>query len=172
MVHLLHRLYGVDAPAALCQLYRRTSITASHVSFIRICDCRIFRLLPHFFAYFSKVRMSHIFSALIGIFDGNFDIIFVFLLPISTRFRYLDLVANRMTPSMSSIRTPAERDGVVGFKQFYTIFPLRISYLCSPQFCIKCHIERTWGCSVAEWLACWTQAQKGLGSNRSRDAVG
>ena len=26
--------------------------------------------------------------------------------------------------------------------------------------------------SVAEWLACWTQAQRGLGSNRSRDAVG
>ena len=28
------------------------------------------------------------------------------------------------------------------------------------------------GCSVAEWLACWTQAQKGPGSNRSRDADG
>jgi len=28
------------------------------------------------------------------------------------------------------------------------------------------------GGSVAEWLACWTQAQKGLGSNRSRDDVG
>jgi len=28
------------------------------------------------------------------------------------------------------------------------------------------------GGSLAEWLACWTQAQKGLGSNRSRDAVG
>jgi len=27
------------------------------------------------------------------------------------------------------------------------------------------------GGSVAEWLACWTQAQKDLGSNRSRDAV-
>ena len=27
------------------------------------------------------------------------------------------------------------------------------------------------GGSAAEWLACWTQAQKGLGSNRSRDAV-
>jgi len=26
--------------------------------------------------------------------------------------------------------------------------------------------------TVAEWLACWTQAQKGLGSNRSRNAVG
>ena len=25
---------------------------------------------------------------------------------------------------------------------------------------------------VAEWLECWTQAQKGLGSNRTRDAVG
>jgi len=28
------------------------------------------------------------------------------------------------------------------------------------------------GGSVAEWLACWTQAQKGPGSVRSRDAVG
>ena len=28
------------------------------------------------------------------------------------------------------------------------------------------------GGSVAEWLACWTQARKGPGSNRSRDAVG
>ena len=25
--------------------------------------------------------------------------------------------------------------------------------------------------SIAEWLACWTRAQKGPGSNRSRDAV-
>jgi len=30
----------------------------------------------------------------------------------------------------------------------------------------------TMGDSVAEWLACWTQAQKGPGSNRNRDAVG
>jgi len=27
------------------------------------------------------------------------------------------------------------------------------------------------GGSVAEWLACWTRAQKGAGSNRSRDDV-
>ena len=26
--------------------------------------------------------------------------------------------------------------------------------------------------SLAEWLTCWTQAHKGLGSNRSRDALG
>jgi len=37
------------------------------------------------------------------------------------------------------------------------------------------HFQRTiysMGGSVAEWLACWTRVQKGLGSNRSRDAVG
>jgi len=28
------------------------------------------------------------------------------------------------------------------------------------------------GGSVAKWLVCWTQAQNGLGSNCSRDAVG
>jgi len=28
------------------------------------------------------------------------------------------------------------------------------------------------GSSVAEWLVCWTQVQKGPGSNRSHDAVG
>jgi len=28
------------------------------------------------------------------------------------------------------------------------------------------------GGSVTEWLACWTQAQKGLGSNHNRDALG
>jgi len=33
-----------------------------------------------------------------------------------------------------------------------------------------CHLSM--GGSVAEWLACWTQAQKGPGSNRSRDTVG
>jgi len=34
------------------------------------------------------------------------------------------------------------------------------------------YIVCTLGGSVAEWLACWTEAQKGPGSNRSRDAVG
>ena len=32
---------------------------------------------------------------------------------------------------------------------------------------------KTWpGGSVAEWLACWTQTQGPIGSNRSRDGVG
>ena len=34
------------------------------------------------------------------------------------------------------------------------------------------YASRPKGGSVAEWLVCWTQAQKGPGSNHSRDAVG
>jgi len=32
-------------------------------------------------------------------------------------------------------------------------------------------IQQLVGVVVAEWLACWTQPQKGLGSNRNHDAV-
>jgi len=39
-------------------------------------------------------------------------------------------------------------------------------------FTIALTITATADGSVAEWLACWTQAQKGLGSNCSRDPVG
>ena len=39
--------------------------------------------------------------------------------------------------------------------------------------CVCVCVVPLWGGSVADdWLLCWTQAQKGLGSNRSRDAVG
>jgi len=40
-------------------------------------------------------------------------------------------------------------------------------------FCFICEVS-SWvmGGSLAERLACWTQVQKGPGSNRSRDAVG
>jgi len=43
----------------------------------------------------------------------------------------------------------------------------KLTALCTKKL-LPAHI---YGGSVAEWLACWTQAQKGLGSNRSRDAV-
>jgi len=38
-----------------------------------------------------------------------------------------------------------------------------------PAYADDCHAA---GGSVAEWLACWTQAQKARVQNRSRDAVG
>jgi len=48
-------------------------------------------------------------------------ILFVFLLPISIRFHYLDhLVANNM--HHPCVRTPVERDGVVCFEQFYRVY--------------------------------------------------
>jgi len=39
-------------------------------------------------------------------------------------------------------------------------------------YLLLCAVLPRLGGSVAKWLACWTQAQKGLSSNRSRDAVG
>ena len=52
-----------------------------------------------------------------------------------------------------------------------------IAYLPKPAAycrnrCKSSNSSCLWGGSVAEWLACWTQAQKGQGSNRSRDTVG
>jgi len=44
------------------------------------------------------------------------------------------------------------------------------SHSCSEASTFVSLVRRAGG-SVAEWLACWTQAQKGPGSNRSRDAV-
>jgi len=41
---------------------------------MRICDCCIFRILPHFFADFSKVRISHIFPHKVALFDVNVSI--------------------------------------------------------------------------------------------------
>ena len=54
---------------------------------------------------------------------------------------------------------------------------LVMAYLGSPgkgplNGCVIRHFIEIYGASVAEWLACWTEAQKGLGSNRSRYAVG
>jgi len=57
-------------------------------------------LIAAFLAYFSKVRKLHIFLHKLA-FSTAILILFVFLLPIYIRFRYLDhLVANRMAPSM------------------------------------------------------------------------
>ena len=52
-----------------------------------------------FFAYFSKVCISHVFPHKLAFLTAILT--FVFLLPISIRFCYLDhLVAKRMVPSM------------------------------------------------------------------------
>ena len=74
-------------------------------------------------------------------------------------------------------------DSYIAFRLFVTLSVCVYTGMC---FSVRDHIFGTTrpfftnffcvftygGGSVAEWLACWTQALKGPGSNRSRDAVG
>jgi len=71
-----------------------------HVSFMWISDCHMFCILPHF-SHISAKSAYCMFFHINWHFLTAILILFVFLLPISIRFRYLDhLVANRMAPSM------------------------------------------------------------------------
>ena len=73
---------------------------ARHVSFMRICDCRIFRSLRHFLHISARYAYCIFFLHKLT-FSTAVLILFVFLLPIYIRFHYLcHLIANRMTPSM------------------------------------------------------------------------
>jgi len=68
--------------------------------------------------------------------------------------------------------------------RFTTLYPEHSQYTKNQLRLERHHRHHSWslelifigslamGGSVAEWLACCTQAQKGLGSNRSRDIVG
>jgi len=68
-----------------------------HVSFTQICDCHI---LPYF-SHISAKSAYRIFFPHKLAFSTTILILFVFILPISIRFRYLShLLANRMAPSM------------------------------------------------------------------------
>jgi len=91
-----------------------------------ICDCRIFRLLPHF----SVKCAYHIFFRIHWHFWRNFNVIHcfycLFLLGFVTSTIWLPTAWHH-----PCVQTPVERDGVVGFKQFCTTFPLHISCLCS-----------------------------------------
>ena len=58
-----------------------------------------------------------------------------------------------------------------GYARFSASLRGRGLYVIFRLLIIKLLVYKQGG-SVAEWLACWTQAQKGPGSNRSRDAVG
>ena len=76
-------------------------LSGRHVSSVRISDCRILRILPHF-SHISATCPYLLFSPHKLAFSTTILISFAFLLSISIiRFRYLDhMVANRMAPSM------------------------------------------------------------------------
>ena len=103
---------------------------ARHVSFTRTCDCRISRLLPHI-SHISAECVYHVFfphnlafsTAILTLFLCFYHL---FLLGFVTSTIWLP--TERHHPC---VRTPVERDGVVGFKQFCTIFPhISAAYRC------------------------------------------
>ena len=92
-----------------------------HVSFVRICNCRIFRIFQQsaHITYFSSINWH---------FDHHFNIICV-----SVTYFYWVLLPRPSgcqqngTNQVSGL--PVERDGVVGFKQLRTIFPHILPYI-------------------------------------------
>jgi len=57
------------------------------------------------------------------------------------------------------------------FQKNIYVHPLDVAFIVWADQIFNIYLVHQCG-SVAEWLACWTQAQKGPSSNRSRDAVG
>ena len=82
-------------------------------------------------------------------------------LPVSSGWEVTVCLASHRSQTLRNIHLQAqmatEREKPAYAQLLHSVLHLLIFYL---------------GGSVAEWLACWTQAQKGPGSNRSRDAVG
>ena len=110
--------HSVFLPVGCLSCRPTNSVKALKAIATYFAHCRIFQQCAYRISFPHKLASS---TAIL--------ILFVILLPISNRFRYLDhLVANSMAPSMCpDPRTPVERDGVLGFKQFwYNIF----AYYC------------------------------------------
>ena len=119
--------------------YSSVRVLTRHVSFMRICNCHIFRILPHF-SHISGKCVHRIFFPHKLVFSMAILILIVFLLPISIRFRYLDhLVAHKMAPSRCL--DPCGMSWGSCFKQFCTIFLPHIWCLCSPHTFFKCRIK-------------------------------
>ena len=100
-------LPAVDIPGYICEVVAAMRPPATctlstclfrHVCFMRMCDRCIFRLLPYFCVFQQRVRIAYFFPHKLAFLTAIL-ILLVFLLPISTRFCYLDdLVA--MCPSI------------------------------------------------------------------------
>jgi len=94
--------------------YSSVRVLTRHVSFMRICNCHIFRIMPHFSHNISAKCVHRIFFPHKLAFSTAILILIVFLLPISVEWA-----------------------GVVGFKQFCIIFLPHIWCLCGPHIFLK-----------------------------------
>ena len=79
-------------------------------------------------------------------------------------------IALRYTAAAAKFTTLSSSTVIIhaSLPSFFSDYVLTLSTESGVEISLVPHIL---GDSVAEWLACWTQAQNGLGSNRSRDAV-
>ena len=96
--------------------------------------CHIFRIFQQnvHIAYFFCINWH---------FDGNFNIICVYCL-----FLVSFVTSTIWLPTEwhhPCVWTPVEQDGLVGLKQFCTIFPPYIWCLCGPHIFFKCCIKLT-----------------------------
>jgi len=115
-----------------------------HVSFMRICDCCVFRILPYFSHISAKCAYRLFFPHELA-FSTAVLIFLVFLLTISIRFRHLDhLIANRMAPSMCL--DPCGTRCGIWFQAILYHISASIWYLVfmrSAYFFLKCGIKLT-----------------------------
>jgi len=106
-------------------------LTDRHVvSFMWICDWRIFRLLPRF-SHISANCTCRIFFPHKLAFSTAILMLMCFYCPFLLSF----VTSTIWLPTEwhhPRVRTPVERDGAVGFKQFCTVFPPHIWRLNNP----------------------------------------
>ena len=124
----------VESRVQRCNHYTFTTrlMFSRHVSFMQICDCRIFRTLTHFSHISAKyAAISHMFFSHKLAFRRQFQYFscfcYLFLLHFVTSTIWLPTECHH-----PCVRTPVKRDGVVGFKQFCTTFLPHIWCLCGP----------------------------------------
>jgi len=96
------------------------SVCPVYLGKLVLCDCCIFRFLSHFLHVLAKCAYCIFLHKLA--FSTAILTLFVFILPISVRFRYLDCpVAKRMATPMC-LEPLWNEIGIISFKQFCTYY--------------------------------------------------
>jgi len=111
----------VCGPSLCCsslEISRTAVASHRHVNFMHICDCHTDSLIAAFFLHISANCAYRIFFCINWLFRRHFNIICDFLLGFVTSTIWLPTEWHH-----PCVRIPVERDGVVGFKQFCTVFP-------------------------------------------------
>jgi len=130
-----------NAACALCTVF-----VVFGLGSIQVLRCTMNMWLPHilliaaFFAYSSKVCISHIFPHKLA-FSTAVLILFMFLSHIVLLGFVTSAIWLPTEWHHTCVRTPVERDGVVGFKQFCTVFCATYLAFVRSAYLKKCRIK-------------------------------